>query len=286
MQYSLNQYPPNFSQFLLPSANGKPTQNVSSMPTHFNPNFYLPSSASLLGKRNFQDQDHPLLNYPEKKVKVSLQEEYLRAHNMSPISEDLLGHNRFPMGFPQNDLIFQNPMFKDVMRHMNQDIQAFQQAQYLQYMSMRNQFDTGQNQDLLHNSKILQQQTNINESVKNLKEEEQDLVVKPLKNNHINDKNEYQEIKNSKMPSHQKTNSNGLKAKHKGAKKKSKEERQKEQEPILAEFTKVFPDWDLATIFEFVKSGKSKENFEKDRKTRKRRKYRTGKKKTLGVVRI
>jgi len=40
---------------------------------------------------------------------------------------------------------------------------------------------------------------------------------------------------------------------------------QNEEEPALTELTKVFPDWDLATIFNFMRSGKAIEVFEKER---------------------
>lgn len=42
--------------------------------------------------------------------------------------------------------------------------------------------------------------------------------------------------------------------------------------PALASITQQFPDWNLATIFSYVKSGKSKNKFEKDRISRKKRK--------------
>lgn len=44
------------------------------------------------------------------------------------------------------------------------------------------------------------------------------------------------------------------------------------EEPVLAEYTKAFPDWDLATIFSFIKSGKSVDAFEKEKKFRMERK--------------
>ena len=45
----------------------------------------------------------------------------------------------------------------------------------------------------------------------------------------------------------------------------------------LAEFTETFPDWDLSTIFDFVKSGKPKEEFEESRKERLLRKIQAAK---------
>lgn len=46
------------------------------------------------------------------------------------------------------------------------------------------------------------------------------------------------------------------------------------EEPVLAEFTKGFPDWDLVTIFSFLKSGKTKDYFERERKSKAERKLR------------
>lgn len=49
--------------------------------------------------------------------------------------------------------------------------------------------------------------------------------------------------------------------------------------PALAEFTRDFPDWDLATIFSFLRSGKPKTTFEKEKNFRNERKMRTQSKK-------
>jgi len=38
--------------------------------------------------------------------------------------------------------------------------------------------------------------------------------------------------------------------------------------PVLSEFTRRFPDWDLSTIFNYIKSGKSLEEFEKEKKSK------------------
>ncbi len=42
--------------------------------------------------------------------------------------------------------------------------------------------------------------------------------------------------------------------------------------PPLTELTKLFPDWDLATIFSYAKSGKSRGEFDKERLIKKKRK--------------
>ena len=42
-----------------------------------------------------------------------------------------------------------------------------------------------------------------------------------------------------------------------------------ENEPVLSEFTKSYPDWDLLTIFRFLRSGKSRIAFEAERKVKK-----------------
>jgi len=49
-------------------------------------------------------------------------------------------------------------------------------------------------------------------------------------------------------------------------------------EPVLAEYTRMFPEWDLATIFNYLKSEKSMQEFEKDRLQRleKKMKRRSG----------
>jgi len=46
------------------------------------------------------------------------------------------------------------------------------------------------------------------------------------------------------------------------------------KEPILAEFTKMYPDWDLGTIFSYVQSGKTMDVFIKDNEFRAERKKR------------
>jgi len=46
------------------------------------------------------------------------------------------------------------------------------------------------------------------------------------------------------------------------------------EESALSEFTRGFPEWDLATIFTFLNSGRSKESFEKERTFRNERKRR------------
>jgi len=46
------------------------------------------------------------------------------------------------------------------------------------------------------------------------------------------------------------------------------------REPVLVEYTKTFPEWDIATIFSFLQSGKSKESFEKEKEFRAERKKR------------
>jgi hypothetical protein len=50
------------------------------------------------------------------------------------------------------------------------------------------------------------------------------------------------------------------------------------EEPVLAEYTRMFPEWDLATIFNYLKSEKSMQEFEKDRLQRleKKMKRRSG----------
>lgn len=45
-------------------------------------------------------------------------------------------------------------------------------------------------------------------------------------------------------------------------------------EPALVDFTREFPDWDLATIFSYIKSGKSREVFEKEKQYKIERKIR------------
>ena len=45
-----------------------------------------------------------------------------------------------------------------------------------------------------------------------------------------------------------------------------------EKEPVLTEFTKAFPEWDLPTIFGFLNSEKSKEAFEKEKNYKNERK--------------
>jgi len=50
-------------------------------------------------------------------------------------------------------------------------------------------------------------------------------------------------------------------------------------EPVLAEYTKAFPDWDIGTIFSFLQSGQSKESFEKEKEFRAERKKRRAAKK-------
>lgn len=52
-------------------------------------------------------------------------------------------------------------------------------------------------------------------------------------------------------------------------------------EPALMDFTRQFPDWDLATIFDYIKSGKSKELFEKEKQCKIERKL---KKKNLRLA--
>lgn len=51
-----------------------------------------------------------------------------------------------------------------------------------------------------------------------------------------------------------------------------------EDGPVLVEYTKAFPEWDLATIFSFLKSGKPKDSFEREKKFRMERKLRKMKK--------
>jgi len=54
------------------------------------------------------------------------------------------------------------------------------------------------------------------------------------------------------------------------------------KEPTLVEYTKAFPEWDIATIFSFLQSGKSKESFEKEKEFRaERKKRRAAKRKQL-----
>ena len=49
---------------------------------------------------------------------------------------------------------------------------------------------------------------------------------------------------------------------------KSKRPVKEKKEPEMADFTKMFPEWDLRSIFEFLRSGKTKEDFEVWRKNR------------------
>ena len=56
-------------------------------------------------------------------------------------------------------------------------------------------------------------------------------------------------------------------------------------EPVLIEYTKNFPEWDLATIFGFLGSGQSKTSFEKEKEFRQERKKRKAqRKKELAVM--
>jgi len=55
--------------------------------------------------------------------------------------------------------------------------------------------------------------------------------------------------------------------------------------PVLCEFTRTFPEWDLSTIFNYLRSGKSRDEFEKDKKPKvtRQRKSNHEKVKTVGV---
>jgi len=50
------------------------------------------------------------------------------------------------------------------------------------------------------------------------------------------------------------------------------------KEPVLVEYTKSFPEWDLATIFSFLRSGQTKSSFEKEKEFRMERKKRRAQK--------
>lgn len=58
-----------------------------------------------------------------------------------------------------------------------------------------------------------------------------------------------------------------------------------EFESPLVEFTSKFPDWDLTTIFRFLKSGKTKDAYESEKRTTKEKKRKTiqNKMKALGL---
>jgi hypothetical protein len=255
----MKSYPtPNLSHFsassmLIPSLNAS---------NYANPVPKLPSPDSILGTRAFQPHasDYALYEDVRKRIKSSIS-----------------FPNNEPQFMPQSstEMAFRGMSSKlaypGVFHQNSQDFKSLQQAQYFEFlMNMKDKMQQPfQTFEKLPPNFMLPQKLNppmpFQDSNFNIKVEDASLQGNPVK------APVKEGVKKSPSPS-------------------TKSERTESipkcsspmlcEAPALTEFTQHFDDWDLSSIFEFLRSGKSKEEFTIEKKGKLSKKFRAKRRRT------
>jgi len=228
----------------------------------------LPSPDSLLGPRVFQPHMSEYAIYEDAKKRIKTSNNY-------PYNE--------PQAFPQSSTEmafrgmkqnFYEPSNTRGIFHQNN--QALQQAHYLELlMSMKEKMQPIQNFDKLPPNFMLphsfSQSTKMNPFI-NFQETNLGVKVEDESKVHQDQLPKVKKEAGKKSPSQASTRP---------------EQTQNEcsspmicEAPALTEFTKHFDDWDLCSIFEFLRSGKTKEEFTIEKKGKLSKKFRAKRRRT------
>jgi len=227
----------------------------------------LPSPESLLGTRAFQPHasDYALYEDVRKRIKSSVNFPHNEPQFMPQSSTEMAFR-----GMKQNFIEPSKLPYPGVFHQNGQDLKSLHQAQYLEFlMSMKDQMQQPlQTFDKLPPNFMLPQKMN---------------PLMPFQDSNFN-------IKIEEAP----LQGNLNKAPKEGVKKSPSPSTKPEQvesvpkcsspmlceAPALTEFTKHFDDWDLSSIFEFLRSGKTKEEFTIEKKGKLSKKFRAKRRRT------
>jgi hypothetical protein len=253
------------SSMLIPSL--KPSNYTNTIPK-------LSSPDSLLGPRVFQPHMSEYAIYEDVKKRIKTSNNYSYNEPQAfPQSSTEMAFRGMKQNFYESSKF---PFETNTRAIFHQNNQALQQAQYLELlMSMKEKMQPIQNFEKLTPNFMLphgfSQSTKMNPLI-NFQETNLGVKVEDESKVHQDQPFKVKKEAGKKSPSQTST---------------KPELTQNEcsspmicEAPALTEFTKHFDDWDLCSIFEFLRSGKTKEEFTIEKKGKLSKKFRAKRRRT------